>query len=153
MKKIFKKILFGCFIFSCFISVKAETYSVNTLFPIDTEATVETNSFTYQNMSFSSNLDDMGNATIYFQQIINRTDQKIPVSINVLLFNNDKKNIGFVTYCTNNDYDSSYNRFELDANKLFLLLYLLLLGIWQLIVMRKMVLLKKRNILLVRLSI
>lgn len=117
MKKIVRKILFGCFIFSCFISVKAETYAVNTLFPIDTEATVETNSFTYQNMSFSSNLDDKGNATIYFQQIINRTDQKIPVSINVLLFNNDKKNIGFVTYCTNNDYDSSYNRFELDAKQ------------------------------------
>ena len=113
MKKIIKGLLFGITIFCAFTTVHATTYPAKTLIPVDTVATVETDLFTYQDFVFQSAADSQGNASMNFNQIINRTDSKIPISINVLLFNDKEKNIGFVTYCTDKDYDTDYNRFKI----------------------------------------
>ncbi len=117
MKKIVRGLLFGFLIFSFSATVNATNYAVKTLIPVDTVATVGTDLFTYQDFSYQSAVDSKGNAKITFNQIVNRTNSKIPVSIDILLFNSDQKNIGFVTYCTDKDLDSEYNQFKLDKKQ------------------------------------
>lgn len=73
-----------------------------------------TDTFNYKDISFSVS-DDRG--TFNFQSITNNTESKMPVSINILLFDNDKKNIGFVTYCSEKDYSSEYAQFMLKGQE------------------------------------
>lgn len=115
MKNNLKRILFTMILFCFTFSVKAANYPIKTLIPIDTSATVDTDVFTYQDFIYNSSVDDRGNNTITFSQIINHTDKRMPVSINLLLFNGDKKNIGYLTYCSDKDLDSEYNQFKIDG--------------------------------------
>ena len=98
------------------IMVYAEDYDVKTLIPVDTKATVKTEKFDYNNFVYNSSVDSKWNSLITFESIKNNTVTKKPVSINILLFGEDQKNIGFVTYCTNKDLDSNYTDFELAGN-------------------------------------
>ena len=101
-----KKIMFYVLLLICFLSpsfVFAQDYQVKQLIPVDTSATVKTEKFTYQDLVFNSALDAKGNARITFGSIINNTVNKTPISINLLLFDSDQKNIGIVTYCTDKD--------------------------------------------------
>lgn len=117
MKRIVKGLLFILVFFSFCFNVEASTYSVKELIPINELATVETDTFTYQDFLYSSSIDSKGNASINFNQIINKTSDTVPVSIGVLLFDGDKKNIGYLTYCTNQDFDSDFNQFKLKAKE------------------------------------
>lgn len=117
MKKIVSRLLLFLLVFSFYVSVKATSYPVKVMIPIDTVATVQTDSFEYQDFIYNSLLDDNGQATISFAQITNRTKDKIPVSINILLFNEKQENIGFLTYCTDRDWDSDYNKLKLESNQ------------------------------------
>ena len=98
------------------IMVYAEDYDVKTLIPVNTKVSVKTEKFDYNNFVYNSNVDSKGNGLITFESIKNNTVTKKPVSINILLFGEDQKNIGFVTYCTNKDLDSNYADFELAGN-------------------------------------
>ena len=98
------------------IMVYAEEYDVKTLIPVDTKVTVKTEKFDYNNFIYNSSVDSKGNSLITFESIKNNTVTKKPVSINILLFGEDQKNIGFLTYCTNKDLDSNYADFELVGN-------------------------------------
>ena len=99
------------------IFVFGEEYKTSQLIPVDTNATVSTEKFTYQDFSYRSSLDGSGNTIISFNSIINNTISKTPVSVNILLFDNDQKNIGIVTYCSNKDYGSNYEGFKLNGNQ------------------------------------
>lgn len=115
-----KKIICCLFIFIVMFSplyVLAQDYQVNQLIPVDTSATVNTEKFNYQDFMYSSQLDGRGNARITFGSIHNNTASKVPVSINVLLFGEDQKNIGIVTYCANKDYGNNYEGFKLNGNQ------------------------------------
>ena len=115
MKKIF---LFFFFLFSfLFVPVFATDYTVNQLIPVNTSATVHTDKFDYLNFTFSSQLDSKGNGMLSFESIKNNTLSKTAVSINLLLFDESQKNIGFVTYCSNKDFDSEYSGFQLQGNQ------------------------------------
>ena len=106
MKKYFSLI---CLLFiGIAFPVNAANYETKTLIPVDTEATVNTELLSYENFIYHSVGDDKGNCEIEFGNITNNTDDKIPVSINLLLFNSSKKNIGYVTYCSERDVDSEY---------------------------------------------
>ena len=106
MKKYFSLI---CLIFiGIAFPVNATNYETKTLIPVDTEATVNTELLSYENFIYHSMGDDKGNCEIEFGSVTNNTDDKIPVSINLLLFNSSKKNIGYVTYCTERDVDSDF---------------------------------------------
>lgn len=98
------------------IMVYADDYDVKTLIPVDTKATVKTEKFDYNNFVYNSGVDSKGNSLITFESIKNNTVTKKPISINILLFGEDQKNIGFLTYCTNKDLDSNYADFELAGN-------------------------------------
>ena len=112
VKKVFCSFLVFVFLFTG-ICVSAETHSQEELIPIQESATVESDSFTYQGMSYSSD----GRGKFLFQAITNKTDKKLPVSIDLLLFDQNKKNIGFVTYCTEQDYGGEYSLFTLKAKE------------------------------------
>ena len=116
MKKI-KILLLGICIFLISSNVCAEEYKTNTLIPVDTKATVGTDKFDYKNFVYDSNVDAKGNANLKFESIQNNTLSKIAVSINVLLFDENQKNIGFLTYCTDKDVSSEYAGFKVTANQ------------------------------------
>lgn len=116
MKKI-KYCLLIILIFGISLRVNAEDYKLNTLIPVNTKATVETDKFDYKNFMYDTNIDIKGNASIKFDTIQNNTLSKIAVSINVLLFDENKKNIGYLTYCTDKDVSSNYAGFKLRANQ------------------------------------
>ena len=115
MKK--KLFLLEIFLFLLALPVYAETYELNTLIPVDTVATVHTEKFDYNELVFSSQLDEKGNSVLRFSSIHNKTVSKVPVSINVLLFNQDKTNVGFLTYCTDRDFSSQYSGFKLSSGQ------------------------------------
>jgi len=113
MKKIISYLLIGIFTFSFWNCVSATTYQTNTLIPVDSLATVETESFTYQNFIYYSSVNASKKSTLNFESIKNKSEQKLPVSINLLLFDENKKNIGYLTYCTDKDYDTNWAKYEL----------------------------------------
>ena len=95
------------------IMVYAEDYEVKTLIPIDTKASVKTEKFDYNNFIYNSKVDEKGNSLITFESVKNNNVIKSFISINLLLFDENQKNIGFVAYCTDKDLDSNYADFEL----------------------------------------
>lgn len=110
-----KKFVFLIVLLLLPVMVYAEDYDVKTLIPVDTKVSVKTENFDYNNFVYSSKVDDKGNGLITFESIKNNTVTKQPISINILLFDEGKKNIGFLTYCTNRDYDHNYS--QLNGNE------------------------------------
>ena len=98
-------------------NVYADDYKVNTLIPVNTVASVETDKFDYRNFTYNTAVDAKGNATLKFEAIQNNTLSKTAISINVLLFDENKKNIGFLTYCTDKDVSSDNAGFKIRANQ------------------------------------
>ncbi|MBQ6135384.1 MAG: hypothetical protein IJI60_03600 [Bacilli bacterium] len=115
MKKLWIWLVIGAFFLV--LPVNAQEYNVNELIAVDEVATVKTEKFDYIDFTFSSQLDEKGNGVITFQSITNNTLSKNPVSINILLFDGKKENIGFLTYCSNKDYDSSYSGLQLGGKE------------------------------------
>ena len=114
MKRLIYLIILVCFCIN--INVYAEEYQVKTLIPVNTAATVNTEKFTY-NFVYDSNLDLKGNNYINFSSIKNNKLSKSAVSINILLFDSNNKNIGLVTYCSDKDINSDYAGFKLEGNQ------------------------------------
>ena len=96
--------------------VFAEDYEVQTLIPINTHATVKTDKFLYGDFYYTY-VDGSKDGLISFSSITNNTVSKTAVSINILLFNEEQKNIGYVTYCSDKDYSSNYSGFKLSGNQ------------------------------------
>ena len=77
------------------------------LIPVGTNTSVNTKLFQYD---FVANTNG-----ITFSNIKNNSNNKVPVSINILLFDTEKKNIGYLTYCSDKDLSSDYSGFKLNA--------------------------------------
>ena len=116
MKKLLKSILF---VFVCLFgfTVNAETYKEKDIIPVDTSATVETDLFKYDGLIYNSSLDGKGYAHINFSGITSKASSKIPISIDVLLYDENKVNIGYLTYCTDKDVSSDNNRRKIAPNE------------------------------------
>ena len=117
MKKIVIHFIICSVIFLLPLFVFAEEYEKNVLIPVDTVATVNTEKFLYQDFVYNSQIDGNGNSLISFGSIHNNTISKSSISINILLFGADKKNIGFLTYCSAKDISSNYAGFKLSGNQ------------------------------------
>lgn len=117
MKKIINYMLLIIMIFGISFTVNAQEYQKNTLIPVDTIATVRTDKFDYQDFTYNSAVDARGNTLISFGSIQNNTLSKTEVSINMLLFNAEQKNIGFLTYCSVKDVSSNYSGFKLGGGQ------------------------------------
>ena len=75
MKKKLLLFIIVLFLFQ-FKNVYAEKYEQYSLIPIDTVATVHTESFEYNEFVFHSGIDDKGNGTITFNSIKNISGEK-----------------------------------------------------------------------------
>ncbi len=117
MKRIVKIFVFIFILFSI-TNVNAESYDVGTLIPVNNSATIETYTFTYNDISLS-NYDNSGYRLISFQSVTRKSkgNSPIPVTINVLLFDSEEKNIGFVTYCSEKDYDGDYSGYTIKSSQ------------------------------------
>lgn len=96
------------------IMVYAE--DVQTLIPAGTKASVQTEKFDYNNFIYNTNVDEKGNGLITFESIKNNMVTKQHVSINILLFDENQKNIGYLTYCSVRDYDSNNPKDDIAGN-------------------------------------
>ena len=116
MKKFFK--LFVVFFSLCLcLNVRALKYETGELINVGEKATVDTELFTYTDFVFSDEVDSKGNGKIIFSSITNKSTEKIPVSINILLFNENLKNIGFLSYCSDLDYSSDFAQFKIASKQ------------------------------------
>lgn len=91
MKKLLK-ILFILLICVSFKTVYAENYKIKELIPYKTDTTIHTDNFSYKEIYF----DKVG---VHFNGIKNLTNEKLPISISIGLFNSKGKNIGTINYC------------------------------------------------------
>lgn len=116
--KRFLKIFLFIFVLFCVTNVNAQNYDVGTLIPVNNSATVETDTFTYSDINFN-NYDNSGYRLISFQSITRKSsgNSPIPISINVLLFDSEEKNIGYVTYCSEKDYDGDYSGYTIKSSQ------------------------------------
>ena len=111
MKKILLILVFTLVLLP--LNVLADEYKVKTLIPVDTKAIIKTDKFDYNNMVYNSSVDSKGDCTLTFESIKNNNLTSTFVSINLLLFDSEKKNIGLVAYCTDMDISSNYSNFKL----------------------------------------
>ena len=73
-----------------------------------------TDSFDYNNISYVPTTDSTNNYGVFnIESVTNKSNKSLPISIDILLFDKNKKNIGFLTYCTDEDYSSSYAQYKL----------------------------------------
>lgn len=116
--KRFLKVLLFTFVFFYVTNVNAQSYDVGILIPVNNSATVETDTFTYNDINFN-NYDNSGYRLISFQSITRKSsgNSPIPISINVLLFDSEEKNIGYVTYCSEKDYDGDYSGYTIKSSQ------------------------------------
>lgn len=111
MRKIYSFLILIIGVFCINFNVYAQDYQPKELIQASAVATVETDLFTYKDFTVKKFSVDKG--IINFASIVNKNDKKLPVSVNILLFDEKKLNIGYVTYCTDKDYSSDYTNFEL----------------------------------------
>ena len=90
MKNIIKIILF--LIIISITSANAANYSIRELIPVNIETTIVTDNFSYKSLYYK---DDY----VIFKGIKNLSDNDLPISITIGLFDNNKKNIGTIHYC------------------------------------------------------
>ena len=97
MKKI-KQILFGILlVFLALTNVKAANYELKELIPINTETTIVTKNFSYRDFYYN------GKGMIIFKSIKNISKKDLPITISIGLFDENKKNLGTINYCAEDD--------------------------------------------------
>lgn len=87
------------------INVNAANYKLRELIPVNKETTIVTNNFSYKGLYYDNTTKQ--ESYIIFKGIKNLTKENLPVSVSIGLFNEKKKNIGTVNYCSSND-DKSF---------------------------------------------
>jgi len=115
MKKLYKFLCCVVLVFVFSINVVAASSKPLDLIALDTVVSIDTEKFTYQDVKFYSQADEKGNGIINFAGIKNKSKTKEYVSINILMFDKDKKNVGYVTYCSKSDYDSEFADYKIKA--------------------------------------
>ncbi len=114
MNKLFK--LFIVLIVFCSFLVDVNAVDSKKLVAVNESISVKTDTFSYNDISFV--YDPINNSSVFnFGSIVNNTDKSRHVSIDILLFDKNKKNIGFLTYCSKSDISSSFSQFKLKSNE------------------------------------
>lgn len=106
------KIVFFLAVIVSFFTINVNAEELNTLYPIDNVISIQTKNFSYSEMKFNSGLKDKnGYPIISFGSITNnsKNTKPIPISIDILMFDSNQKNIGFITYCSEKDLDTDYS--------------------------------------------
>ena len=115
--KRFIKVFIVLMVFGFCIPVFATDHSVKELIPISEPASVDTETFTYGNITYSPVVPNHTFGRFSFQSIKNKTDKQVPVSVGILLFDESKINIGYVTYCSDEDAGGDYSHKKIAAGQ------------------------------------
>ena len=78
------------------INVSAAEFSIDTLIPVTEEATVVSDTFIYSGIKFENDANNVVNGKIKIESITNNTSKKISPSIEILLFDSNMINIGYM---------------------------------------------------------
>lgn len=116
MKRNIKLIIVLLLMVMC-VPVFALEHKTSELIEVGESATVETDMFTYTEFTYSPEVKGETYGRFTFSNITNKASKKVPISIDLLVFDSNKKNIGFVTYCTEQDYDGDYAQRSLGIGK------------------------------------
>lgn len=95
MKKIISILILLLFILSK--NVYAANYELKELIPTKIETTIVTNNFSYRKFSYN------GEGYINFKSIKNLRNEELAISISIGLFDKNKKNIGTINYCSDDN--------------------------------------------------
>lgn len=110
MKKYVLQILLGIILLNG-INVYAANYNMKELIPVDTKTTIVSKNFSYKKFYYAknTNLDEKDGNTNYiiFTGIKNISNNDLPISISIALFDQNKKNIGTINYCSKDNVLSS----------------------------------------------
>ena len=94
-------------------NVYAANYSVKELIPLNVKTSIHTDNFSYKGM----HCDGYG---VYFTSIKNLTEDNMPISISIGLFDKDKKNIGTINYCNNTLQSKEEREFFIDVSSKYI---------------------------------
>lgn len=94
-------------------NVYAANYSVKELIPLNVKTSIHTDNFSYKGM----HCDGYG---VYFTSIKNLTEDNMPISISIGLFDKDKKNIGTINYCNNTLQGKEEREFFIDVSSKYI---------------------------------
>ena len=109
------KIVFLLLVMVMCVPVFAVEHQIGDVIPASESATIKTDLFTYTEMSYSSTVTGKEYGRFSFQSITNVSATSLPISIDILLFDAKKENIGFLTYCTDQDFGGDYAQKKLAA--------------------------------------
>ncbi len=112
VKRVFYFISLIILLLMCY-PVEAAEYETGQLILVGDTATVKTEKFIYNDFVYQSTIDTSGNGKVTFGSINNNMVTSSFVSIDLLLFDASKKNIGFLTYCSDKDINSDNEGFKL----------------------------------------
>lgn len=113
----FIKLVLVAFVFYFFVIIGANALDDDIKLHASNEiSSATTDTFAYNNIGYV--YDQNSDSSLFnFGSITNNTDKSQYVSINILLFDKDKKNIGFATYCSEKDLDGDYSQFKIKAKE------------------------------------
>ena len=115
MKKIYLFFLFLCCFFLC-SPVLARDGSTLELISIEEEGvSIDTGDFYYQNVSYRAKRFNEKRDKIFFELVKNQTDEDRPFSVSLLLFDEEQKNIGFISYCSSRELGGDYALLEIKS--------------------------------------
>ena len=109
------KLLLLLFVTIFCVPVFAANHTVGEVVPASEVSTVETDLFTYTGLSYVPNVSGKSYGRFSFQNITNKSNKSIPISIDILVFDENQKNIGFVTYCTEQDFGGDFAQKKLNV--------------------------------------
>ena len=99
-----------------FQDVCAKDYKMMELIPISDTATVETSEYIYRDFSYINEVDKEVYGVLKFDFVKNKRQDSRPLAVDILLFDKNKINIGFVAYCTIKDLKGEYAQITVNGD-------------------------------------
>lgn len=110
--KYLKYVLIFIVSFCFYNNVFAKEVGFKELIELDEKVTIKGENFTYSDFYYNDVKEGekyLKSKYIVFDNVTNNTKKTVPVSINIALFDKDKKNIGILSYCSTEDKISAMN--------------------------------------------
>lgn len=82
------------------VEVEAANYELKELIPVDIETTIVTEHFSFKSFYYNSKKSNDKKNYVVFKGIKNRSDEALPITISIALFDENRENIGTINYCS-----------------------------------------------------
>ena len=85
------------------------------LIPADDISTLELEDYAYYNFTYINDVPKQTYGVLKFESVKNKMKNKAPLAVDILLFDENKKNIGLVAYCTTKDLAGDYAQVQVNS--------------------------------------